>query len=572
LQVGQNYRLVDIAEHLRVVPHYRCMLVALLAGLQGIDFQVDTDTLCVLRSTPDVGYWQDQIRTLAPDHAPLLALLDHCARQHESVLSGQLPGTAVVASDAGKRLFIQAAGLIGRYSSRPHCVRMTCQWVSEWAQASPQPLRILEVGGGTGALTQQLLAVLEGLPVSYCFTDLGTSFLHDARTQAQRLGLQGFEVRKLDLRLPPQAQGFEAESFDLILGLDVVHVTPNLAHTLSHLKSLLRAGGMLCLLESVQVQPWTHAIWGLESGWWDVNDPWRPDAHTRGPLATLNQWNVALETAGLTTVTARQGTSNQNFDTAWLLASKGSPAAMLDSLAAQAQQLANSRLADLQITQARCHELGAQLRLCTSRDWTEQDKNSVAGVVDLAKAPQNCALPANSYQLMLSPPGDVQGAAMHLALAYQRPGAMAWFGVRQVQPDALERVLAAGLPQVVGHTASPHQQWQPPATVASSAITGNDAFGAVQSVWQELLGVAQPKHDDNWYSLGGDSLLTTRVISLLEQRCQVTLSLSDFFNATTLADMVTALEDAQQQTAAQLLSEIEALSDAQLDEALGHSI
>ncbi len=565
LQAGQRLAVNDITRALRVIPAFECMLQALLAGLNdGTTCRLDAGHLQVLRDPPRLAACQLQVLTLAPDHAPLVALLGHCASHHAAVLAGQLPGTAVVASDIGSQLFQQAAPVLSRHSSRAHCVRMTCQWVSDWAKAlahaSRPPLRILEVGGGTGALTQPLMAALQGLPFSYCFTDLGTSFLHGARTQAQQLGLTDFDVRRLDLRSDPLTQGFDAASFDLVLGLDVVHVTPQLGHSLAHIKTLLRPGGALCLLESTLTQPWTHAIWGLEPGWWDVDDPYRPGA--TGPLASVAQWQHALQAVGLHTITLRSGPDAAQADTAWLLASHGPADDMLALLASQARRQTDDGQAV--VTQCRAH--GTQVTLHPT-DALAQMLPTCVGVVDLGETAVPHVLPAGSYQLLIAPATDTALATQHAAQAHHAPGTIAWSGVTDIQPQALQRVLAAGLPQVVGHA---NQAPQPTLQAAPREpdTPDADAFTIVQAVWQELLGVEQPKPDDNWYALGGDSLLTTRVISLLEQRCQVSLSLNEFFNASTLAEMVAALETAQHQATAQLLSDIEALTEAELEAAL----
>ena len=97
----------------------------------------------------------------------------------------------------------------------------------------------------------------------------------------------------------------------------------------------------------------------------------------------------------------------------------------------------------------------------------------------------------------------------------------------------------------------------------------------VTQLWRELLGIDVIAPDDDWYALGGDSLLTTRVVTLLEQRFRVALSVDRFFHATTVAAMAEALEDALAaapppgaDAEQALLAEIEAMTDAELDAAL----
>jgi acyl transferase domain-containing protein len=93
-------------------------------------------------------------------------------------------------------------------------------------------LRILEIGGGTGATTRRVLDALraastyaERMYYSYTWTDLSPGFVAAAkRTFA---GVPGMEFAVLDIERDPlgqgQGQGFEAGSFDLVIACNVSH-------------------------------------------------------------------------------------------------------------------------------------------------------------------------------------------------------------------------------------------------------------------------------------------------------------------------------------------------------------
>jgi acyl carrier protein len=51
--------------------------------------------------------------------------------------------------------------------------------------------------------------------------------------------------------------------------------------------------------------------------------------------------------------------------------------------------------------------------------------------------------------------------------------------------------------------------------------------------------------DDNFLSLGGDSILATQVVSRMRQSLDVELSLLTFFNARTLSELAEAVEAVQ---------------------------
>ena len=60
--------------------------------------------------------------------------------------------------------------------------------------------------------------------------------------------------------------------------------------------------------------------------------------------------------------------------------------------------------------------------------------------------------------------------------------------------------------------------------------------------WQTILGVEQVGLDDNFFALGGHSLLATKVVALTQQELGLTLTLKDFFAATSLQALTDSLE------------------------------
>jgi amino acid adenylation domain-containing protein len=73
------------------------------------------------------------------------------------------------------------------------------------------------------------------------------------------------------------------------------------------------------------------------------------------------------------------------------------------------------------------------------------------------------------------------------------------------------------------------------------AAPRNDVEYVVAGIWQELLGIADLGIHDNFFQLGGDSLLGTELVSRLRQVFQVDLPLKTFFHASTVADVSQAL-------------------------------
>src|SRR5262249_4505266 len=98
------------------------------------------------------------------------------------------------------------------------------------------PLRILEIGAGTGSTTIDVLGAFAraGVECEYWYTDLWDKLVNEAKA---RLGSEYPNVRFafLDIGIDPAEQGFRDE-FDLIVATNVLHATRDLHATLRHTK------------------------------------------------------------------------------------------------------------------------------------------------------------------------------------------------------------------------------------------------------------------------------------------------------------------------------------------------
>ena len=114
-------------------------------------------------------------------------------------------------------------------------------------------LRILEVGAGTGGTTFHVLERLrneDGTSKAsrYFFTDISPGFLAKAQDRFSKHG-SIMEFGTLNIEKDPKDQGFESESFDLIVCANVLHATKSIQETLTHCYAVLKPGGKLVLSE-----------------------------------------------------------------------------------------------------------------------------------------------------------------------------------------------------------------------------------------------------------------------------------------------------------------------------------
>jgi acyl transferase domain-containing protein len=170
-------------------------------------------------------------------------------------------------------------------------------------------LRVLEIGAGTGSSTAQVLNALapiadDGVSIAssvshYMYTDISAAFFEQARQKFQPyINVMEYQVLDAEQDITKQ-EGFELESYDLIVAQNVIHTTTDLTKTLSNLRRLLKPGGRLLLQEGTrQDYYWSGLSFGQLSGWWNGTESMRQWM----PWVSSKQWDEVLAGAGYTGV------------------------------------------------------------------------------------------------------------------------------------------------------------------------------------------------------------------------------------------------------------------------------
>ena len=162
------------------------------------------------------------------------------------------------------------------------------------ASAAPtdRPLRVLEIGAGTGSTTTYVLSKLGRRPVEYTFTDVSPLFLNRAREKFRDAPFMRYAL--LDIGRASAPQGFAPGTFDVVVGANVVHATPDLEQTMQHVHELLAPGGLVVLLEGMTPQRFGDVTVGLLDGWWAYADTSRRSY----ALMPRDQWLALLGETG----------------------------------------------------------------------------------------------------------------------------------------------------------------------------------------------------------------------------------------------------------------------------------
>ena len=160
------------------------------------------------------------------------------------------------------------------------------------AWPADRPLRVLEIGAGTGSTTAYVLPKLAGLEIEYTFTDVSPLFLNRANEKFREQA--GMRYAALDISSADSVGELTALHYDVVIAANVLHATPDIATTLANVRRLLAPGGELVLLEGATPQRFGDLTVGLLDGWWAYTDVER-----RGyALMPRAQWVDVLRSAG----------------------------------------------------------------------------------------------------------------------------------------------------------------------------------------------------------------------------------------------------------------------------------
>ncbi|MEV8374971.1 SDR family NAD(P)-dependent oxidoreductase [Kribbella sp. NPDC056861] len=228
------------------VPAERHPLLAMLTGL--------ADRLSV-----DDPPSQAELLDRWPGQAAELRMVMRCGTQLAEILTGEVDAMDLLFADsdrlAEQNYLTSALWQSVNRSARDVLAAVVEQWPAD------RPLRVLEVGAGTGSTTAWLLPVLPPERTTYAFTDVSAAFLP---TAAQRFARYDFvEYRTLDLNAPIEETG----CFDLVVAANVLHATADLTASLGAVSQLLAPGGRLLAIEQHDLDMFLAGYGLLDSAW-----------------------------------------------------------------------------------------------------------------------------------------------------------------------------------------------------------------------------------------------------------------------------------------------------------------
>ncbi|MEJ6472785.1 beta-ketoacyl synthase N-terminal-like domain-containing protein [Pseudoalteromonas piscicida] len=553
------------------------------------------------------------IESRFPSFNGLVQRLIESVKAYPTVLSGQKLGVEVLYPGGSAEFLNQTALDTKSHSNFRQCVSVVARMIEQLSQRAPnKPVRILEVGGGNGSLVKLLVKQLQLSNVHYMFTDIGASFVVRAKQLAAKHHLNNFSTKLLDINADLAEQGFEYEQFDLVLGYNVIHISPNVSSVTERLSHLLKPGGQLAYIEDVKVTPWTEMVWGLTKEWWMFDGS---DGREISPLMDLDQWQRCLLGQSFSEVVTLPSEAKQRSisDVGLIIASKPNDQCTLK------QQADNQYIDTLQaqgviVDYVQCDMRDAEQIRALEQKWAREevaidgvfyaattgtksfamiDESEVfhgmdelevkaQGLFHLEKAlrsqtpefvyvmSSNSSIlgglghgayaAANAWQDAFCERMNLSHATQWLAVNWDSWGAakqesgssVVNFSMSETEAlQALDLASQQVLSRVIVSRGDLNERittWLdgPIANESLSEVVGDvKAKEQLTEIWAQTLGLNSVCDTDNFFQLGGDSLLAVQLISRINKLSLGKIKVADFIANPTLSGLIEYLGIAQ---------------------------
>lgn len=267
---------------------------------------------------------QEHVLSQYPELRGHIKLLEQCLAHLPDILKGNIDPLNVIFPEGSFDLVepVYRDNPIADYFNQ-----IVARIVANYQKKYPNcPLRILEIGAGTGSTTQFVLSKLTSGNISYTFTDLSFAFLNKARRRFEEYSFVEYKI--CNIENPPV---FDAP-FDVIIATNVIHATANLPKTLDNVRNLLGENGIFVLNEITSCQDYATLTFGVIDGWWLSQDPYRiPNS----PLLSGESWQNLMLQTGFDEVNAH-GDNEQRVMVGFMKASTSYTQMVGDSKTSQA--------------------------------------------------------------------------------------------------------------------------------------------------------------------------------------------------------------------------------------------
>lgn len=200
------------------------------------------------------------------------AYMEFCkliSTHYDAVFTGKETANSILYPDGKFDLITSFDARMPETSYQNECIKALSEIVKDLAENLGRKVRILEIGGGTGELTDVLLSKIDHLDIEYTFTDIGQSFVGERKLADSEKGINYMKYGKLDVSIPISQQGWEENYYDVVVMLNVLQATTDIRSSLKNVADALAEDGVFLMVETCSGSELINMIFGFAPGWWN---------------------------------------------------------------------------------------------------------------------------------------------------------------------------------------------------------------------------------------------------------------------------------------------------------------
>ena len=239
-----------------------------------------------------------------PEFESLMELVRHCCDNYPEVLEGRKMGKEVLYPDGKYNYVYEIYQKTPSYGKAESYSAIYAEMLKAIASEKKGKLRIIELGGGSGIVTWKALKALEGSDYEYWFTDIGNTFLYQARKRIEDEKIPNVIVKRADITKRFFEQDIPECYFDIVVSCGVIQSVEDMGKAIDNMRYALRPDGVLSLLQPVGTHHIREFFGGLTPEWWSYrNDPLRKADYN----ISADAWRFLLREKGFSKQTVLCG-------------------------------------------------------------------------------------------------------------------------------------------------------------------------------------------------------------------------------------------------------------------------
>lgn len=309
---GKEYDFKDIIQELKVIDNYKPFVRFLLKILEKNGYaQLNDEKVIFTKELKEIESLEKSVNESCIHHKefkPFIELLKTCAMHYDEVFTGQIPGNSIIYPNGNFDMLNKIDSEIPNTSRMVTCINALPKIMDYITSKSEMPIKILEIGSGTGRISWPLIDILKNRNVEYYFTDIGKSFLSIAKERCRKNNINNVKFKMFNIENEYYKEGFRKNEFDIIIGLDVIQATTGIEKVVKNLYSILKENGLMLMLQTFKGSDIIDMIYGYAPGWWN----YEKDELRKGRKMVLDsqEWKEVYRNAGFKNVASIHGGYN----------------------------------------------------------------------------------------------------------------------------------------------------------------------------------------------------------------------------------------------------------------------